>query len=643
MDAFTPDLTGVDIDYFVTTYRRTIFRYPQKLMFDVPVFRNTRLQGYMIMTTSVPLIEGTDYQIQPDDLDYDAMSVCRNIDPTFNKELLKSITIISPYVFGDDNDYIVQLAFQQLYVDQINYARINKDRQIDLTPTLLSNMVEQIDYLQQMILKSGGDYTPQSAEARFLDECPAGNMDDHVIDGEIHTVNTLIGVKYINPVYGAFFRDSVVLTNPETSNDLVEDTDYEIIEADLTKTAISSNRSGVYRTIKIITDFVGTIKIKYRAYGGSTDIVGIRNISDRVKLVEEYLSLVSPITPKTLSADPTIISIHNKLQEMDGAMRLLLKNGLPSYGDVSTGTALLKKVVAADSLGHWWNIATLYRVEGSSDDILADVIKFRLKSLLSGMMFECAVAVNVSNQAANRITVSCIDSNMPADVLNKFTPRLRILEVKVGGLYSGVVLQFGMKLGMGILQETFDIEDMSGRESCWKLIPFSATSVPPEDTGVLMPNGTSIFATGEVNSVVNEAEIPFKDGLGLLLPNSNVPLEIDLFNSVLNPVTVEKNLIVQAVGDISLDKLISFDCKIIYDIAGAGSIIDFIIPVTIRNKFDMVWYGTTEVVIGTDLYKVTCKLFYDENTSAYSIEFMVKELQLSTIRTLNLIELKLTF
>jgi len=166
-------------------------------------------------------------------------------------------------------------------------------------------------------------------------------------------------------------------------------------------------------------------------------------------------------------------------------MRLLLQNGLPTYGDVSTGTALLKKVSAVDTSLHWWSIATLYQVDGSNDFVKADVFKFRLTSIHTKLMFECVVSVDVDNMA--RTQVKCLNSNIPENTIDMASPMLRILYSNQGSTYEGMTLQIGMKLQA--LQETFDIEDMSGRESCWKLIPFDANSTPPEDTAVLLPPG----------------------------------------------------------------------------------------------------------------------------------------------------------
>ena len=82
--SFTPDLSGLNPDYFVSTYQRTIFMYAQKIMFDVPVFQNAQLVITKMGTIPETLKLGVDYIVYADDIDVDAMSVCMNIQHSFN-------------------------------------------------------------------------------------------------------------------------------------------------------------------------------------------------------------------------------------------------------------------------------------------------------------------------------------------------------------------------------------------------------------------------------------------------------------------------------------------------------------------------------------------------------------------------------
>jgi hypothetical protein len=272
---------------------------------------------------------------------------------------------------------------------------------------------------------------------------------------------------------------------------------------------------------------VGDIKVSYRACGGVPDIISSRDMKDTIANIENYIVDTTFVTSGTMSNVPIITTVLNKIQQMENDMRLLLQNGLPSYGDVSTGTAVLKKLIAIDTNIHWWSIATLYRVEGSETDIIADVLKFRIKSLYADMMFECSVAVNTETSASNRMVVRCANENISDSLFEVSVPMLRLIEVTSGSGYSGVVLQLGMKLGAGILQETVDIEDMSGKESCWKMVPFVANSINPEDDNILMPDEVSTFVSGSNGHLVDSVVVPFNGGVNITTIGSTTNMTLD--------------------------------------------------------------------------------------------------------------------
>lgn len=629
MSTFIPDLTGLDWNYYVTTYQRAIFREAQKLLFDIPVYQNERLEVIHLGTTNEILVAGVDWVVNDSDIDWDAISVCKSIDSNFNLTLLKSITIIRPLV----EEYRIQIKFNQLFADQVNYAAINKDRELEVTPTLIGNILEQVNYLQQMVLNPSGLYSPQSTHIKILDENPAGDNPDNTIEDELHDIDTLNGVKFIRPIYGAFFKDSVSIKNSLSGEELIVETDFRILELDYPKTRNTSNTSGVFHTIEIIKSFVGELKISYQAYGGTADVASIRKLHDRLWSLEDYLSKTSYITPNSLPADPSIIALRNKLQEIEGQMRLLLQNGLPNYGDASTGTAVLKKVTAPDDLVHYWTIGTLYRVTGSSDNVLADVFKFRLKSLLTGMMFECSVSVNVSG-TGKRLMITCDNSNLPNDTFNRLNPRLRILESTIGGVYSGVVLQLGMKLGAGVLQETFAIEDMSGRESCWKLVEFDVNSTPPEDTGVLMPNGLAVWAADDINCKKDEMTIPFNDGLVFTSVNANIPL-LD-FQSVF-----EIDQISQSLNNFDFSSVKSIRHLIKVNIDNNPYDISVVTPLISWNPNSKEWISECTFDIHATRYnlKVTIK----NNDSISSAEYVLTFISGVDDKTFNVIESRLMF
>ena len=636
--SFTPDLSGLNPDYFVSTYQRTIFMYAQKIMFDVPVFQNAQLVITKMGTIPETLKLGVDYIVYADDIDVDAMSVCMNIQPSFNGVLLKSLTMLIP---TPAVPFKIQAAFNQLFMNALEDALIEPAANIEVTPALVSNMVQQIAYLQQMVLNNGEQYSPQSSIVKVaLVEDPTDVNPENEITNEPHDINTLTNNCLIRTIYGAFFKDSVVINNAANNTPLVLNTDYTILDLDIARTESTSNTSGVYRIIKILTPLVGTVNVTYHAYGGEADVASIRSLQNQLSIITQYLESTSYITPKTLPADPTIVSIKNKLQEIEGTMRLLLKNGIPTYGDATSGTAVLQRVTSQDTLLHWWNIATMYRVAGSVDDILADVFKFRITTMISGMMFECSVDVNVNTNANERITVTCNNSNIPDATLAMYSPKLRIVQVNTGGVYSGVVLQLGMQLSTGVLQETFDIEDMSGTESCWLLVPSSAIAVTPQDTGFAMPNGTFSYSASDPTAVVNEATIPFADGVNILATGTNLPLVLG--NNTTAGVTQNFNMVVQNVGNIDINRAKTFAIIATANIgtSNARNVV-FIIPIDSKDKTGQLWSGSNQVTTSDGTYNISVSLGYSAPNTSYQLTYSINASNQNT--PLNVIATKLMF
>lgn len=633
MPNYQPDLTGEVVENYIDTYQRMIWKGNQKLVFDTPVFHNDKLEIIAIGSTPTPLVAGTDWVVNVDDVHDDAIAFCKSIDTEFYGTLLKSVTIVRPYI----DDYMIQCKFNQLFADDIKYTRLHTAADtLEVTPTLVSNIVEQVDYLQQMVLNASEAYSVQSGFARTLEIDMDGSKPENLVDGELHDINTMNGVSFINPVYGAFYDDSLELTNA-LSGEVLSSDDYRVLEIDLAKTHNSSVSAGVYRSIEILSEYVGQISIRYQAYGGVTDIVSIESLKDKLVVLESFLSDNSFITPGTLHAEPSIIQIYNKIASMEGNMRLLLQNGLPSYGDVSTNSSVLKKLTSADAMKHWWNLATLYRVEGSNDNVTADVFKFRIKTLYTKMMFECSVVVNVDpTYTGQRIQVTCENDGLPSELLSTISPELRLLEVDNNGVYAGVVLQLGMKLGAGILQETVAVEDMSGKESCWKLVPFVATSINPEDTAVLMPDGATIYTDGASGNTATRASIPFVTPLSITLPSLNKAMTITGYGAADIP-NDEFDLVVQEVDEVDWNIIKGLLCRFTVNISSTPIDVDVKLSITSKIVSEQYIMFRTEAFIDGMEYQFTGILVMDAG-NGYTLRIIVRALSSAPISsTLNLI------
>lgn len=639
-----PDLTGLNEDYFVDNYERTIFDNPQKIYFEIPVFNNSNLVITKIGVVNTVLVKGTDYIISADDKHIDAMSICKSIDDDFDKILLKSVTITC---FDEDN-FKIQASFNQLYIDNLRYATINQDDE-EITADVISAMATQISYLQEVVTKvSETAYSNSSSTVKLiLDEDPTCSDADNLIIDELHDIDTINGKIYIRPIYGSFFKDTVVLKNDLTDEEFSED-DFEVIDMDTTKTMITSNKSGVFKLIKILKSYVGQVKTTYHAYGGQADVVSIQSIQNQLSIINEYLSNSISLTASSLKSNPIITGLTNKTQELEGTMRLLLKNGIPNYSDVNSGKSLLKKIVATDTSLNWWTIAKLYRVSGSADDAVADVFKFRLKTATSGLMFDCEVAVNVSGTTDSRLSVTCNNSLVPDDTFNTYVPQIRILEVTSDNVYSGVLLQLGLRLGAGILTETLAIEDMSGVESCWLFPEAVDTSVPPENDSLTMPNGTSTYVSGATGAKVNRTVIPFKNGLEMLKNDGVVlnlgDISLDQYGTTYNTANLSNYITV-----LDFEFATSFEMTV--EGGSNGRTYIFNVPINSKNDNGKVWAGHSDVIsvngsvynettTAFDKYSIGIIFFYDELAADYKVKIEVASSNTTNILTMNSLKLK---
>jgi len=621
---YSYDLTGIDPEFYVTDVERMVFMNTQKIMFDIPVFDNEKLEVIMVDGLPVNLVRNTEFIILSSDINYDAMSKMKAIDASFNKTLLKSITINKTFV----SEYHIQLKFNQIYPNSFDYSIIDPLQHVELTPALISNMSRRLELLSEILLYRSKGYSIATGDIRVLDIDPDGTNPANMITNEIHNVNSLDNIIFIRPTYGAFFKNSLVVKNNLTQNVLTEDIDYKVIEADIAKTSTSANASGLFSTIKMLIEFVGDVKIDYQAYGGQTDVTSIVTTNEKINSIVDFLTGNPFITAPTLRSSPVITKMKDQLQSLEGKMRLLLQNGLPSYGDISSGTSLLKKVSAIDSTDHFWNIATLYQVEGSTDYIKSDVFKFRIASLYSKMMFECSVAVDVINVNNSVMSVRCLNSNVPNNVLSAATPKLRLLRANTGGSYEGVILQIGMKLTVA-LQETLSIEDLSGKESCWLLVPFDPANTPPQDDDVLMPDGVTTWSSVGVDYSSKTQIIPMIEGMYIVL-NKDIEAGVTPFGDPDFP-TVLDNTDAYPQFFSAVDKLL-ID-KIIVDLIANPSVelieayqlvIDTKYRIIARTTLDFTTCGAADNEVGTEFVAI--------NNFILGVDDIVEEVDDAAIR-----------
>lgn len=520
----SPDFTLKDECCKVDNDTRVIFKEGQVLGFNAPVFAST-INITAIGTINKVLEKGIDWDVLETDIDTDTLSRLKLENPTFNEVVCKSITYLKSVYTGTQ----VQLALTYQLVYPIRSKEILMNGQpLVVTPSLIKELITDVDYLKAItnpIDDSLGK--PEILNPLIFEEDPLKENPDNYVENELHHVDVPNNKYFIHPVGGAFFKDSlkveIVYGGNENNRLLTEGDDYIIVGLDHTKTASTPNSSGVYEFIFITTAIVGDIVISYHAYGGTPTLYDQKSLIKAVNNIVDFLNTTKVVTPSELGNVPIFQELSHQVYHLREDMRRLTSEGRASYGDSTHGMAILKKLVAKDSETHWWTIATLYKVDtsiGTSEVITADEFHFRLTSKNKKLMFDAIVSVNLHNETrVMECTVlnDCypkgyepFESYDNLDLIPR--PQLRIIYNHNEQMNSGVALQLGMKL-TGNIEEIIAVEDLSGKESCWKLI-----SVPDDDTGeyqddiVQLPNEAHVWDKLNEDSRWESTLIPFKKG-----------------------------------------------------------------------------------------------------------------------------------
>lgn len=520
----TPDYTMKDPCCTVENDTRAIIKTNQVIEFKSPVYADT-LDITFLGTVNIPYVKDVNWTIQPTDIDTTTMSVLRLGDDTFNKVVLKSFTVLQD--IPENTSATISLTYQRVYPLMSKQMLVHGEP-VNISPSLISEMLGNLEYLMTITKVVDNQHTALGFEPpRVLLEDVHKQSPHNFIKNEIHAVNSPNKQVVVHPSAGAFFKDSVVITYQDSSGQdipLVEDVDYIIEGLDFQRTGYTTNASGVYHFIFIITPIVGDIKVSYHAYGGEATNYDVRLLYEGLNNIKLYLDNMSYLTSEGLKNDPIIRNLIHTQLHMGENMRRLLNQGKPSYGDSTNGSTLLKKLTATDNKIHWWTIASLYKVDtdmGLSEVITADEFRFRLSSVNYKIMFEAIVSLNLNNEF-NKLAVSVMGDNpaqgyIPFEDYSKLDlyprPQLRVIYNNNNQLNSGVLLQIGMTLP-GTLTETIAVEDMSGKESCWKLPPHDGTlqDSAPEDDIVTLPNDANIWDTTNPDSVTLSTLVPFKQG-----------------------------------------------------------------------------------------------------------------------------------
>ena len=564
--ALEHDISGSD-PYFQKRFDFYVFMADQVMEFDEAVFAENlevyTMQGDLKQTFAY----GTDYTFKPSDVDCSGMSEALLHEPMFNKQLIKSLTFIRPFVHVK---FPVYVSAQTFYKDRAWNGCSQDNRKIDLTENLIADMTEQIDILFAKMQQVKD--TTSLGEGTFvaLGVDITGKLAENKIEDELHLVNTLQSRSVILPKMGSFYSDGLVVKRVDSAGNetvLTEGTDYRVSEVNHEKTGKCKSPKGVWEEIYILMDFDGKIKITYHAYGGAVTVGDIAKLYQRLNDLYLYLKDNKFLTDKTLGATRLVQEFLERLKSVEDTMRRLLINGNATGGD---HIARISKIYTLDGSAapgavNFWTFASLYKVAGSNDVINRDVGLFRIRGVTTGIDVIVAIGVNRDN-VADPITVERILDN--SDVETDFTtfigdkldtrPMLQFRAIWDGDRDSGILIQIGMKTHFNT--ETIAIESLSGKQCCFLMRPEQQNAISVENTGVELPDAGVVWSAGVGRCKSAVRMFPYKRGhagfIGCYPIEENVTKRIPFFGKGVDLESLERvELVVRdRLGNVSYHK-----------------------------------------------------------------------------------------
>lgn len=524
MPNLSMDLTASLPNYAVQHRIFRIFKYDQFVDFECTTFADS-IKVYLISGAIVTELfrRNDDYPDGDYVIDDASIAACDNdmsraklISPDFNKTLTTGIRLLRP--LSDGSSYTISCDYQRLYPSQLKTAILH-NAPVEFTPELLMDMLQSIEELKVLTSRvvEIGDLTE---DAGLLLEVDESKTNEHnLIEDEVHVVNVPNGRFLIHPKGGSFYYDSVIIKHPATNSVLTLGNDYQIVGMDMAKTKSTNYTSPVYHYIKLLTPIVGEITVTYWAFGGDPTLDNYRNLLNDIIDIQTYLNDSKTLTVSSLGSTDIMSNLYGRIDSLEGRMRRL--EGTPAYGDITDGKAILMKIFAEGDDLHWFTIASLYTTIGTNvTPCTADTFTFRLQSKETHFQWKAEVSVDLSNTEGNRFNINILSENYPrgfvpfvkydSDIDMIIRPQLRLVWVENDSL-SGAYLQLGFEL-KGITEETISIEDMSGHESCWKLVDETAQVVLPQDNNFMMPDGISIWSSRIETAKSETMLLPFKNG-----------------------------------------------------------------------------------------------------------------------------------
>lgn len=518
------DLTGENPAYKVPNLKKRVVTENQVIPLPGPVYPES-LEVTIEATVTTSMIRGVDWTITESDYDYDAMGRAQLQDKNWNGRLIKSFTIIKPFIVP----YTINCAYQQLYPNVPGYILSHPDANVEITPEVIYQMLMDIENLKLATAPIEDAHAAAERKPLLLPPDPTKSNKGNVIDGEVWEIDTTIGKKIIFPMAGAFYKDSIKIARGrhELVSDVAEGPDaffkegidYVITGVDSYGVHNTTNPSGVYHLVIFIIPYVGDVTITYHAYGGNPTVYDVRALYESLTNVYNWVTSANVLTDKTLGTTSLMHELRARLFTLEEEMRKLSNAGKPSYGDATHGTCIAKKIISVDTEFHWWTIASLYKVSGSDTVYTADIGRFQVQSLYTKLLLDFMVAVDINKPEGQQLQVKPLISNIPEGCVMYsddsqmdmiIRPQLRIVYNHNSVQGSGIYLQLGLRL-KGVPEETLAIADMSGMESCFKLVEASEVSVYPEDDNIVLPNPDHYWSIDNPDSHQESVLYPLLD------------------------------------------------------------------------------------------------------------------------------------
>jgi len=540
------DTSGIDPAYKVTDQRTVVYTVPGRNLthtFARPAFSETVVVFRANVLPMTELQRGIDWTVLDSDIDLEASMFAKLSDPSFDKVLLKSITIL----IKPTNPFQVSMDYNALFISRIDLCASNVGN-VDLSPELIHEMSESIAYLRNMRNPIDTLVSQATGIGATLDTDITGVNPANLIQGEVHSMDSANGIIYIKPSCGGFYKAG--LTIRLHSNDTYLTTEqYRCIGLDVTKTAQSTNTSGVYDVIIITAPIVGDVSIAYQAFGGEITRGDVDRIYNLMLNVIAHINSSTYLTENTIGGSTPILQLINRLSTLEENMRILSTGGTPNYADKTSGKAFLHKLQSPDGVTkNWYTIAKLFTVAGSTSVYSKNQGKWKIQCTQSGLMFEVSVSADINNAVTPLVvdTISCNDSpffvpyTSYTDINNRVYPEFRLVWNDEVGVSSGAFLQIGFNL-KNISIETMGIEDISGYESCWLTVTPLVTAASPTNNIFTLPDGISIWSTS--NGVSRSAIATYNPKYGYLAWAGNINLNACssavALNGIATPVDIQ--------------------------------------------------------------------------------------------------------